>query len=441
MHNVVIVGGGFGGLRLARALRRAPVEVTLVDRRNHHLFQPLLYQVATGGLSPANIATPLRNILRRQKNVRVVLGEVTGIDVERKRVILPRGELAYDTLVLAAGSTHSYFGHNEWAPHAPGLKSLDDATAIRRQILLAFEAAELARDPRRIQSLLTFAIVGAGPTGVEMAGAIADVAKDSMHHEFRDINPADARILLIEATDRVLPMFPPELSQKAHQFLERLGVTVMTGWRVVRVAEDHLLLQRGDEEQQIWTQNVIWAAGVQASPLARLIGEATGAPIDRAGRVQVEADLTVPGHPDIFVIGDMANYSHQDGKPLPALAPVAMQQGEFVAKVIESRVRQTSPPKPFRYVDYGNMATVGRRMAVADLRGWHFAGAFAWFMWLFVHLMQIVERENRILVFIQWAWHYFTRNRSARLITGKLQDDELIPEAHQPAHDTVTTAR
>jgi len=441
MHQVVIIGGGFGGLNAARALRKAPVQVTLIDRRNHHLFQPLLYQVATGALSPANIATPLRRIVRRQHNVRVVLGEVTDIDVAGRRLTLSSGEISYDTLIVAAGSSHSYFGRNEWASLAPGLKSIDDATAIRRKILLTFEAAELARDPELVRQLLTFVIVGAGPTGVEMAGAIAEIANDSLKHEFREINPAHARVLLVEFADRVLQAFPPDLSDKARQMLERLGVEVLTGWRVVDLAEDHVLVEHNGQQQKIPTRTIVWAAGVQASPLGQRLGEATGAEVDRAGRVRVEPDLSIAGHPEIFVIGDMANYPHQDGKPLPALAPVAIQQGQYVAKVIESRLAGRNPPGPFRYKDRGIMATIGRLMAVADVNGWHFSGALAWFAWLFIHVIQLIQHESRILVLIQWAYHYFTRNRGARLITGKIDDEELKPEVNQRSPGAALPAR
>jgi NADH:ubiquinone reductase (H+-translocating) len=435
MHRVVVVGGGFGGLAAARNLRKAPVLVTLVDRRNHHLFQPLLYQVATGALSPANIATPLRRIVRRQQNVRVVLGEVVDIDVANRRVVLPQAELPYDTLIVAAGSSHSYFGKNEWAQLAPGLKSIDDATAIRRKVLLAFEQAELVHDPELIRSLLTFVVVGAGPTGVELAGAIAEIANDSLRHEFRHVNPRDARILLVEFADRVLTTYHPELSEKARQMLEKLGVQVMTGWRVVDIAEDHVTIERNEERQEIPTRTVVWAAGVQASPLSQAIQEATSATTDRTGRLHVEPDLSLPGHPEIFIIGDMAYYPHQEDKPLPALAPVAQQQGEYVARLIASRVTDAKPPKKFHYKDRGTMATVGRLMAVADLNGWRFSGALAWFAWLFIHLMQLVQRESRILVLIQWAYHYFTRNRSARLITGKIVDDERRPGNHPPKRE------
>ncbi len=433
MHRVVVIGGGFGGLNAARALRSAPVEVTLIDRRNHHLFQPLLYQVATGGLSPANIATPLRQILRKQRNARVVLGEVVDIDIATRRVILQHGEVPYDSLIVAAGSSHSYFGKNEWATLAPGLKSVDDATAIRRKILLAFEAAELSKDPEVVHQLLTFVVVGAGPTGVEMAGAIAEIANDTLKHEFRDIDPTQARILLVEFADRVLQSFAPDLSDKAKTMLERLGVEVLTGWRVVDITEDHVLVENQGQRQEIPTRTVVWAAGVQASPLGRIIGEATGSEVDRAGRIQVEPDLTLPGHPEMFVIGDMANYPHQDGKPLPALAPVAIQQGRYAAQIISGRLAGRQAPAPFRYKDRGAMATIGRLMAVADVGGRHFSGAIAWFAWLFIHVIQLIQRESRILVLIQWAYHYFTRNRGARLITGKISDDELIPESHQKA--------
>lgn len=419
-HRVVIVGGGFGGLRAASQMRDPQLAVTLIDRHNYHLFQPLLYQVATGGLSPANIAVPLRNLLHRQKNVQVLLGEVTGFDVERRVVQMGADEREYDTLILAAGSSHSYFGKDEWATLAPGLKTVDDATTIRRRILLAFEEAERAGDSETVRDLLTFVIVGAGPTGVEMAGAVSDLAYGTLRNEYRAIRPTDARVILIEGNDRVLPPFVPELSQAAERGLRRLGVEVITDGRVTDVQPDHVVLQLAEGEQRIRTRTVIWAAGVQASPLGRAIAEATGTTLDRSGRVVVEPDLSLPGHPEIFIIGDMANFALADGKTLPALAPVAMQQGEFVARALHKRLKNQLPHGHFQYQDYGTMATVGRKMAVVDVNGWRFSGTLAWFVWLLVHLLQIVQFQNRLLVLIQWAWLYFTRNRSARLITGPL---------------------
>jgi NADH dehydrogenase len=416
-HHVVIVGGGFGGLRVAMNLKRVPVTITLLDRRNFHLFQPLLYQVAMGGLSPANIASPLREILKRQKNVQVLLGEVIDIDAVHNKVILSDGEMPYDTLVLAAGARHHYFGHEGWEELAPGLKTIEDATEIRRRVLLAFEAAERAREVNRIKALLTFVVVGGGPTGVEMAGALAEIARDTLKHNFRSINPAEARILLLEGTDRVLPPFSPKLSAKAKASLERLGVTVRTGAVVTDIQSDHVIVRQGEKTETILTHTVLWAAGVDASPLGKALAKATGVNLDRSGRVIVQPDLTIPGYSNIFVIGDMANFSHQTGKPLPGVAPTAMQQGKYVAQLITARLAGKTLPS-FVYKDRGNMATIGRASAVVDAGRLKVSGYLAWLMWLFIHLINIVEYESRLMVLLQWGWNYFTRNRSARLITG-----------------------
>jgi NADH dehydrogenase len=417
LHQVVIIGGGFGGLRAARSLRRAPVEVTLVDRRNHHLFQPLLYQVATGALSPANIAAPLRALLHRQANARVLLGEVIDIDVAGRRVVLRDGVLAYDSLIVAAGATHSYFGHPEWEQFAPSLKNIDDATSIRRKILFAFESAERGQDPDTVARWLTFVIVGAGPTGVEMAGAVAELARETLRKDFRAIDPTRARIILVEAADRILPPFAPDLSGKARRGLEQMRVEVHTNALVTAIEPQAVVLKSGDTIERIATNTVIWSAGVQASPLARILAERTGADLDRGGRIRVQPDLTLAGHPEVFVIGDMAHCPDAAGKPLPGLAPVAMQQGDYAAKSIAARLSGRAL-SAFAYRDFGTMAMIGRMKAVCDIFGWRYAGPLAWFTWLFVHLMQIVQFENRILVVLQWAGHYITRNRSARLITG-----------------------
>jgi NADH dehydrogenase len=415
--HVVIVGGGFGGLHAARALRGAPVRITLLDRRNFHLFQPLLYQVATGQLSPANIATPLRAVFRRQQNVQVLLAEVTDIDAGNRRVVLSDGALDYDYLIVAAGARHHYFGQDRWEKLAPGLKTLEDATDIRRRILLAFEAAEREPDSERRRAWLTFVVVGAGATGLEMAGTIGELAHHTLRGNFRNINPADARVLLLEGADRVLLPFAPDLSAKAARALERLGVTVQTGTVVTDVRADGVTVRRGGQEEHITTHCVVWAAGVQASPLGRCLEKAAGAVLDRAGRVTVGPDLTLPGHPEIFVIGDMALCKDAAGKPLPGVAPVAMQQGKYVARAITKRLDQEEVV-PFVYNDRGSMATIGRKSAVADL-GWvRLNGLLAWLAWLFIHLMYLVGFQNRLLVFVQWAWNYYTRNRSARLITG-----------------------
>jgi NADH dehydrogenase len=411
------VGGGFGGLYAAQALGKAPVQVTVIDRRNFHLFQPLLYQVATGGLSPANIAAPLRAVLKRQRNTRVLLGEVVGFDLDRRLVLLKDGNEPYDSLIVATGSHHHYFGHPEWSRYAPGLKAIEDATTMRRMILSAFERAERCTDPDQCQCLLTFVVVGGGPTGVELAGAIADVAHRTMRGDFRSINPSKARILLLEGQDRILGAYPPKLSDKAVKSLARLGVTVRTGTVVTDVQPEQVTVRSGDKTEVIPTCTVLWGAGVEASPLAKMLGQATGAEVDRAGRVVVQPDMTLPGHEEVYVIGDMANYPHQDGKPLPGLAPVAMQQGRYVADLIQRRLRGAAPV-PFHYRNHGTMATIGRAAAVADL-GWiAFSGLMAWLAWLFIHILFLIEFQNRILVLFQWAWNYFTLNRSARLITG-----------------------
>ncbi|MEX0641870.1 MAG: NAD(P)/FAD-dependent oxidoreductase [Pirellulales bacterium] len=416
-HRVVIIGGGFAGLTAAQSLRRVPVQVTLIDRRNFHLFQPLLYQVATGALSPANIAAPLRSILERQRNCRVLLGDVHTIDVAARRVHFDGTEIPYDTLIVAAGASHSYFAHPEWESLAPGLKTVEDATEIRGRLLTAFELAERETDPDRRRMLLTFVVVGGGPTGVEMAGAMAEIARHGLLHEFRQINPTDAQILLIEAGERVLAAYPPKLSQQAEESLQRLGVTVRTHVMVTMVTPDYVELKTGGSSERLPTRTVVWAAGVQASPLAKLLAAATGAQLDRAGRIAVESDISLSGHPEICVLGDMANFSHQTGQPLPGVAPVAIQQGRYVAKLIARRLRgQTLPP--FHYRDLGSLATIGRSAAVADFGRFHFSGRLAWFLWLTIHLMKLVSFRNRLLVLVQWAWNYITYDRAARLITG-----------------------
>jgi len=414
----VIVGGGFAGLQAARSLAKAPVRVTLVDRRNFHLFQPLLYQVATGGLSPANIASPLREILKRQENAEVVLGEVVDVDAAGHRVKLRDGELSYDTLIVGAGMRNHYFGKNHWEPLAPGLKTVEDATSIRRRILLAFEAAERERDPEKVRALLTFLVVGGGPTGVELAGALGEIARDTLRQEFRHIDPAAAKILLVEAGERILPSYVPPLSMRTVEGLARLGVSVRTGCQVIDIQPDVVRLKTGESEDTLAARTVLWAAGVRGSPLAEVLARATGATLDRAGRVVVEPDLSVPGHPEIFVIGDLASFSHQTGEPLPGVAPVAIQAGRYVASLVAKRLAGESLPA-FRYKDPGMMTTIGRSNAVVQLERYLSTGFIAWLLWVFVHVTRIVELENRALVLMQWAWNYFTRNRSARLITGE----------------------
>lgn len=431
-HRVVIVGGGFGGLAAAQKLRRVPVQVTLIDQRNFHLFQPLLYQVATGWLSPANIASTLRATLSRQKNARVLLGEAHDIDVDRRRVVLRDGDVEYDTVVLATGSMPFYFGNDHWEKIAPGLKTIEDATAIRSRIFHAFEAAEREADSARIASLLTFAIVGGGPTGVELAGALGEIAHDTLKYDFRSIDPAKTRILLLEGGPRILPTYPPELSAKAESSLSSLGVTVRVNALVSDIGSEVLTLKRSEGIERIPCRTVIWAAGVQASPLGRAVSKSVGSSVDRAGRIPVEPDMTLAGHPEIFVIGDLASYTHQGEKPLPGVAPVAMQQGQYVARVIASRMKG-KPVAPFRYRDRGSMAIVGHASAVAEMGRLHFTGYLAWLAWLFVHLMKLVEFENRILVLVQWGWYYFSRNRAARLITGETPCEQAASERRKLA--------
>jgi NADH dehydrogenase len=423
-HRVVVVGGGFGGLQAVRHLRRAPVSVTLVDRRNFHLFQPLAYQVATGALSPAEVTAPLRAVFRRQRNVQVALAEVTGFDLAHREVILGSlpnvgtGTLAYDTLVVAGGSRYSYFGHEDWRPHAPELKSLEGALDIRSRILRAFEAAEVEQDDSRRQSWLTFVVVGAGPTGVEMAGQIGELARDTLRRDFRAIDTRSARVLLVEMTDRVLPGFPESLSRKAARALEQLGVTPLVGHAVVDVTSESVTMQSDSgESQRVDARTVIWAAGVAASPLARQLADAAGSEVDRAGRVAVEADLTLAGHPEVFALGDMVRVRSPDGTitTYPGVAPVAMQQGRFVARTIARRARGRQT-KPFHYVDKGNLATIGRSKAVADVKGIHLAGFVAWVVWLVVHLFYLIGFENRLLVVLRWTISFVTRGRGARLI-------------------------
>jgi NADH dehydrogenase len=414
---VVVVGGGFGGLAVARALRSAPVEVVLVDRRNFHLFQPLLYQVATGGLSPANIATPFRWALRHQPNVDVAYAEVKGFDVGRRLVLVEGGEpIGYDHLVVAAGATHSYFGQ-DWEALAPGLKTIEDATKIRSRILAAFEHADRETDARARAALLTFVVVGAGPTGVELAGALAEISRHTLRNDFRHVDPKDARILLVEASGRVLGAFPEDLSRHADDSLRQLGVQVRTSTKVEAMRPGEVDLAAGSETETVACATVLWAAGVRASPLGARLGEQTGAMPDRAGRLAVEPDLTLAGHPDISVIGDLASFSHGLERPLPGVAPVAMQQGRYVARRIRSLLRGRTP-EPFRYRGRGSLATIGRARAVVDFGRLHFSGFPAWLLWLFVHIMNLAPSESRLLVLVQWGWSYLTYDRSARLITN-----------------------
>lgn len=410
---MVILGAGFAGLNAARALKGAPVRVTIVDRANHHLFQPLLYQVATASLSPAEIAAPVRRILRRQSNVEVLLAEATAIDPAFRTVELLGGELRYDWLVVATGAENAYFGHDDWAAHARGLKTVADALAIRERFLLAFEAAEREPDAQRRRSILTFVVLGGGPTGVELAGAMAEVARRAMPGEFRSIDPSTARIILIEGSDRLLHSFPPELSARAKADLEKLGVEVWLMTRVTNIDADGV--EFGAD--RLTTRNVFWAAGVRASPL----GSCLPGDRDRAGRVKVLPDLSVPGHPEVFVVGDLAGVEHA-GKPVPGVAPAAMQMGRYAGSIIAREVRpppmgESRPRDPFRYHDKGNLATIGRARAVGVLWSTPFAGFSAWALWLAVHIAYLIGFRNRLIVLIQWAWAYFTWDRGARLIT------------------------
>jgi NADH dehydrogenase len=416
-HQVVIIGGGFGGLYAARQLKHADVQVTLIDRRNFHLFQPLLYQVATGSLSPANIATPLRYILKKQENARVLMAEAVRFDLNAKKVILTDGEVPYDTLILAPGSRHNYFGHDAWNAYAPGLKSVEEATEIRQKIFLAFENAEREQDLEKRKAWLTFVVVGAGPTGVELAGALGEIARDTLAHEFRAIHTSQARILLIDAVDRVLSTYPEDLSAKAEKALNRLGVEVQTKTSVIDIRGGELIIKHEGREESIASKTILWAAGVQASPLVALLAKSAGVPVEKGGRVAVQTDLTLPGHPDIFVIGDAAQFRGADGNMLPGTAPVAIQEGRYAAQKIAARLNGAQI-SPFEYRHRGDMATIGRASAVAHIGRWKMNGFLAWLSWLFVHLLYLVEYEDRILVLLQWSWNYFTYNRGARLITG-----------------------
>jgi len=413
LPHIVILGGGFAGLSATRALARAPVRVTLVDRHNHHLFQPLLYQVATAGLSAPSIAAPLRQILRRQRNVTVLMDEVTGIDLAQRRVQLTRERLDYDRLLVATGAAHAYFGHDDWAADAPGLKSLDDALAIRRRVLTAFERAEQEDDPGRRQAWLNFVVVGGGATGVELAGTLAEIARHTLHGEFRRAQPRAANILLVEAGPRVLAAFDPALSAKAQRQLERLGVQVRLGQAVTAVDGDGVTL--GNE--RVAARTTLWAAGVAASPLGRMLGT----PLDRAGRVQVQNDLSLPGHPDVFVLGDLAAVQ-QDGRPVPGVAPAAKQMGQHAGRLIAARLRGDNRALPFRYRDAGALATIGRMAAVAQFGRLRLSGLLAWWVWLGAHIWFLIGFRNRLVVMLDWAMAYWTQARHARIITGGEED-------------------
>lgn len=416
-HHVVIIGGGFGGLYAAEAFKnQRDVQVTLIDRRNFHLFQPLLYQIATGGLSPGDIASPLRAVLKNHKNVKTLMGEVIDIDVERKEVVLRDGVVSYDTLMVATGVTHSYFGNSGWEATAPGLKTIEDAIEMRRKIFLAFEGAERQDDEEETRAWMNFVIVGGGPTGVELAGALAELSNHTLRHDFRSIDASKANIYLVEGADRVLPPYHQDLSDDAEYHLRTLGVNVKTKTFVTNIDGDRVAMKHDGREETIRAKTVLWAAGVQASPLGRILADRATAELDRIGRVMVDENLRIPSHSEIMVLGDLAHCIGKDGKPLPGIAPVAMQQGRFAAKFIEAQMQNRSI-QPFHYFDKGSMAVIGRNAAVADIHGVHVKGLLAWLMWLFVHILYLVEYDNRLLVATQWAWNYFTRNRGARLIT------------------------
>lgn len=417
-HRVVIVGGGFGGLYAAKALgKSSDIEVTVVDKRNFHLFQPLLYQVATGKLSPGDISSPLRAILNHQRRVKVLMDTVTDVDPKQQYVKLKNDTLPYDTLVVATGVSHHYFGNEQWADTAPGLKTIEDALEMRRRIFLAFEAAEKESDPDKRRSWLTFIVVGGGPTGVELAGALAELAFKALKNDFQSIDTTETRILLLEGLDRVLPPYPPELSAKAAKSLEKLGVTVQTQTLVTNISDDQVTIRQGDKTEQIQAKTILWAAGVKASAMGKVLAERTGAELDRVGRVIVNLDLSLPGQPNIFVVGDLAHYADQDGKPLPGIAPVAMQQGAYVAKLIQARLKDKELSK-FHYSDAGNLAVIGKNAAVVNLGWLKLSGFPAWLIWIFVHIYYLIEFDNKLLVMIQWFWSYFTRKGGARLITG-----------------------
>jgi NADH dehydrogenase len=421
-HHIVIIGGGFGGLYAAKELGKSAAQVTLIDKRNFHLFQPLLYQVATGTLSPADISSPLRGILSKHRNVHVLLDEVIDIDPVEQNVILHGQAVNYDTLIVATGVSHHYFGNDQWKTIAPGLKTIEDALEMRRRIFVAFEAAEKEPDPEKRKAWLTFVIVGGGPTGVELAGAISELAFKTLKEDFRNIDTTEAKILLVEGLDRILPPYPPELSEKAAEALTRLGVTIQTQTMVTNIKDHIVTVKQGDRVQEIPARTVLWAAGVKASGMGKVLAERTGATLDRVGRVMVEPDLSLPGYANVFVVGDLANYSHQGDKPLPGVAPVAMQQGQYVAKLIQQRLKGETPVA-FHYKDAGSLAVIGQNEAVVNLRSVKLAGPLAWFIWVFAHIYYLIEFDNKLLVMIQWGWNYFTRHRGARLITG---EDSLV---------------
>src|ERR1700751_6017479 len=423
-HRVVILGGGFAGLNAAQKLKRAPVDVTLLDRRNFHLFQPLLYQVATGSLSPGEIAAPLRGVFSSQKNARVLLGEAVDIDPDAKRVILRDGAaFAYDSLIVATGSKTSYYGNDQWKEWAPSLKTVEEATEIRHKILYAFELAERAKTEDEARAWLTFIIVGAGATGMELAGALAEIANETLKRDFRKINPREARIILMEGGSRVLTAYPEDLSTKAEELVKRLGVEIMKGVLVTDITAQGVAYKHGDVAAKLAARTVLWAGGVDITSFGKQLGVRTHAETDKVGRIKVKPDLSIPNYPDIFIAGDLALSIKPDGKPLPGVAQVAIQGGAYAAKAVRARAEGKSAPPPFRYFDKGDMAVIGRAAAVANIFGFHLSGLPAWLVWLFIHLMYIVEFQSRVLVFIQWGFEYLTFSRGAGLITGDAADD------------------
>jgi NADH:ubiquinone reductase (H+-translocating) len=417
-HRVVIVGGGFGGLYAAKSLGKAAVDVTLVDKRNFHLFQPLLYQVATGTLSPSDISSPLRSILSRNRNTQVLMEHVIDLDTTRQEVVTPNQCIPYDTLIVATGVRHHYFGNEEWQTAAPGLKTIEDALEMRRRIFSAFEAAEKEPNPEKRKALITFVIVGGGPTGVELAGAIAELAFKTLKNDFRTIDVQQTQVLLLEGLDRVLPPYAADLSAKTAASLQKFGVTIRTHARVTHVDENGVTVQQGDITEHIPAKTVLWAAGVQASPMGKVLAERAGATLDRAGRVMVDSDLSVPGHSNIFVVGDLAHFAHQGEAPLPGVAPVATQEGKYVAQKICAQM-EGKAIAPFTYKEVGSLAVIGQNAAVVDLGFIKFSGPLAWFIWIFAHIYYLIEFDNKMLVLMQWGWNYFTRQRGARLITER----------------------
>ncbi len=419
IHRVVILGGGFGGLSAAQALKRAPVQVTLLDRRNFHLFQPLLYQVATGSLSPGEIAAPLRSVLRKQKNTEVLLGEAADIDPHKNLLTLSDGaQFEYDSLIVSTGSQTSYYGNDSWRKNAPSLKTVEEATNIRQKILLAFECAERSASEAEARAWLTFVIVGAGATGLELAGALAEIANETLKHDFRRINPSEAQILLVEGGPRILTAFPEDLAEKAERLVSRLGVKVLKGVKVTNVDAEGVTFERGATTERLAAKTVLWAGGVTTNEFGRTLARRTEAQTDRIGRIPVTPQLTIPNFPNIFVVGDLALANDKNGKPLPGVAQVAMQGGAYAAKVIRARVAKKPEPPPFHYFNKGDMAVIGRAAAVANIFGLHLSGLLAWLVWLFIHLIYIVEFQSRVMVFIQWGIQFVTFSRGARLITG-----------------------